>query len=602
MLSALIAMLAMLALSAPDLMAQRFQSVFGGPNCREAARYGVKQLAGGGYIAVGESYSVSSTCSASDIYVVRTNANGTTLWSFTYNIAPFDSATDVIETSAGDFVICGVTGPTTTCNRGRDAFLLKITSTGGVLLARRYGSLRDEIAWNLIETRTGNGTTTFPGDYVVAGSTDANGNTDGYLFRTDQNLNLIWDHRYDPAGANQTDIFYGLAEATLSSPTGTAADIVAVGVSASPVGVGLRDVFVVRVNGTNGAIGAAPQGAALYGGSQDDEGRAVVEIQQGTSTGNFVIAGITRSRPAPSTSEEILMLEISPNPCTMVAATFTGNDGATADGAIDLKENPFSTAAAREVIVTGYTSIGSAVLTGENVFLQRYRTGNLILSGVGMAYGGNGADRGWSVNAATNTTGTTGFVVAGYTQSPNLIGAADPQQMYLIKTNSTLSSNCNELTITFSFETAAITRVCVTTAQGIIGQTCNPATAATQATWGTQLCYINPRTHQENGGQNDGVSGVESPATISFPEGSVISYPNPLSSGQTLNLRFDLRSGASAEIVISDVMGRIIYQETAAIGAGQAEYPVRTDGWATGTYQVGVRIGGVLKSTRVVIE
>lgn len=602
MLSGVIAMLAMLALTAPDLMAQRFQSVFGGPNCREAARYGVKQLAGGGYIAVGESYSVSSTCSNSDIYVVRANANGTPLWSFTYNIAPFDSATDVIEIAGGSFVICGVTGPTSTCNRGRDAFLLKINSAGGVLMARRYGSLSDEIAWNLIEARTGNGTTTFPGDYVVAGATNVNGNTDGYLFRTDQNLNLIWDHRYDPAGSNQTDIFYGLAEATLSSPTGNAADIVAVGESASPAGAGLRDLFVVRVSGANGTIGAAPQGSALYGGSQDDEGRAVVEIQQGSSTGNFVIAGITRSRPAPSTSQEILMLEISPNPCTMIAATFTGNDGATTDGAIDLKENPFSTAAAREVIVTGYTNLGNAVLTGENVFLQRYRTGNLILSGIGMAYGGNGADRGWSVNAATSTAGTTGFVVAGYTQSPNLIGAADPQQMYLIKTNTALSSNCNEQPITFSFETAPLSPICVTTAQGVIGLTCNPAVAATQATWGTQLCYISSRTQQENSGGNDGVSGVESPATISFSEGSVMSYPNPLASGQTLNLRFDLRSQASAEIVISDIMGRVIHQETAVIEPGTEAYPVRTDGWAAGTYQVGVRIGGVLKSVRVVIE
>lgn len=259
MISGIIAALAILAVGGPDLMAQRFQSLFGGPSCRDAARYGVKQLANGGYIAVGESYSVSSSCSNTDIYVVRTNPNGTLLWSRTYNIAPFDSATDVIETSAGEFVICGVTGPTSVCNRGRDAFLLKISGTGALIGVRQYGSTLDEMAWNLIEARTGNGTTTFAGDYVVVGSTTVNGNSDGYIFRTRQNLNLIWDRRYDPAGASQTDLFYGVAEAVISSSTGTAADIVAVGVSASTAGAGANDLFVIRVNGNNGLIGAAPR-------------------------------------------------------------------------------------------------------------------------------------------------------------------------------------------------------------------------------------------------------------------------------------------------------------------------------------------------------
>ena len=593
-----------LLVAGAELMAQRFQSVFGGPACREAARYGVKQLASGGYIAVGESYSVNATCSNSDIYVVRTNANGALVWSFTYNIAPFDSATDVIETTTGDFVICGVTGATSTCNTGRDAFLLKITNAGGVVAARRYGSARDEIAWNLIEARTGNGVTTFAGDYVVVGSTDANGNTDGYIFRTRQNLNLIWDHRYDASGALQTDIFYGVTEAVVTSPTGNAADIVAVGLSESPAGAGARDLFVVRVSGANGAIGAAPQGTALYGGAQDDEGRAVIELQQGPSFGNFVIAGITRNRPAPSTSEEILMLEVSPNPCTMVAASFTGNDGATPDGAIDLKENTFSAAITREVIVTGYTSLGNAALLGQNVFLQRYRTGTMALSGTAMAYGSNGEDKGWSVNIAANSSSpqTPGFVVAGYTRSSNLIGAADPEQMYLIKTNTTLSSNCNEAVVTFSFEVAAIASICVTTAQGTVGQVCSPGLSATARTWGTQLCFISTGTHKQDGGDNDGVSGVESPAVISFSEGTVRSYPNPLASGQPLNLRFDLSSATQAEIIVSDVMGRIVHQESARIEAGSALHMVKTDGWAAGAYQISVGIGGTLKTTRVVVD
>lgn len=313
-----------------------------------------------------------------------------------------------------------------------------------------------------------------------------------------------------------------------------------------------------------------------------------------------MIAGITANRPAPSTSDEILMLQITPNPCVMVAASFTGNDGATPDGAIDLKENIFSTAAARDVIVTGFTNIGNAVLTGENVFLQNYRIGTMALSGIAMAYGGNGPDRGWSVNVASSTAGTTGFVVAGYTSSPSLIGA-DPEQMYLIKTNATLSSNCNELPITFSFETAPLTMSCMTTAQGSIGLVCTPPVSSTARTWASQLCFITPFTRQPDGGANDGVSGVESPETISFSEGSVTSYPNPLASGQTLNLRFDLRAQTPVEIIVSDITGRIVHQESAAIEAGSGLHPVATGGWASGIYQISIRIGEVMKTSRVVV-
>src|SRR3954471_14057247 len=69
-------------------IAQTFQWVYGGPNCTQAGRYGVLQLPGGGYIAVGESFSPTPGCFGfgSDIYVVRTAANGAVLWSFTYNI------------------------------------------------------------------------------------------------------------------------------------------------------------------------------------------------------------------------------------------------------------------------------------------------------------------------------------------------------------------------------------------------------------------------------------------------------------------------------------------------------------------------------------
>jgi len=93
---------------------------------------------------------------------------------------------------------------------------------------------------------------------------------------------------------------------------------------------------------------------------------------------------------------------------------------------------------------------------------------------------------------------------------------------------------------------------------------------------------------------------VESPL-ITFTEGTVTSYPNPLASGQALNLRFELASLAPAEIIVSDVVGRIVHRETATLAAGSALHVVKTDGWAAGSYQISVRIGETLRTTRVVL-
>jgi hypothetical protein len=108
-------------------------------------------------------------------------------------------------------------------------------------------------------------------------------------------------------------------------------------------------------------------------------------------------------------------------------------------------------------------------------------------------------------------------------------------------------------------------------------------------------------TRERGGNDNDGVSGVESPAVISFKEGSVTSYPNPLTRGAMLNLRFDLASAATAHITVSDIVGRIIYENDATLESGSAVRPIGTNGWASGTYIVRIEIDGKASTTRVVV-
>ena len=74
---------------------QTFQSVFGS-SWEEAGRGGVKPIRDGGYIAVGHSNSPTQG-GTSDIYLVRTNGDGSLAWSITYDIGGKDSATGIGE-------------------------------------------------------------------------------------------------------------------------------------------------------------------------------------------------------------------------------------------------------------------------------------------------------------------------------------------------------------------------------------------------------------------------------------------------------------------------------------------------------------------------
>lgn len=583
--------LAAFVMSSAHASAQRFQYVYGGPECRDAGRYGVKQLSDGGYLFVGETYSVQADCGISDTYVLRTNPDGSLQWSAAYHIGNVDSATDVIEDQNGDFVVTGVTDNGDFCTQTRDVFIMKIDPNGNLLQpVRTYGYREsDEIAWNIVETESS--------DYVVVGSTtlEAGAERDGYIVRVDNGLNVIFQNRYHGDG---DDYFYGVDEARIDG----SGDIVAVG-GTNSWAFGDYDVWIVRVDGNSGTFNGAPQGGAVWGHERFDEARAVIEVRESEYRGHFVVTGITESRPSGS-SQEVLMLQFDGDPCNRVADQYAGDAGDLRDGGIDLKEDAFPDVEVGGVIVTGFTNFGDDQRLVENAFLQRFEIGSLNITGAGMAYGGDGVDWGWSVNNATiddpDIAATPGYIVCGFTQSPNLIGN-DPEQVYLIKTNTSLESGCNEVAFEFIAEPADFNIECFEVEVIEQPEDCEYDVEWENLDWQEALCYEYPRTRRQGGNENDGVSGVETPAVISFKEGTVISYPNPVTSGTNLNLRFDLNTSAQAHITVTDIVGRVVVEKDATVEAGSALQMIETAGWTSGSYIVRVTIGGVASTTRVVV-
>lgn len=112
-----------------------FQKTYGG--IAGGVGYSVEQTTDGGYIIVGSSYSASGV--APDIFLVKTNSNGDSVWTKTYGGADIDEANCVHQTFDGGYIICGSTFSFGVGNS--DVYLIRTDSVGDTLWTKTYGGL-----------------------------------------------------------------------------------------------------------------------------------------------------------------------------------------------------------------------------------------------------------------------------------------------------------------------------------------------------------------------------------------------------------------------------------------------------------------------------
>lgn len=612
-----------------DAMAQRWEIVLGDPVCKDAGRGGVRQTTDGGYITVGETF--GPTCGSSDIYVTRVNNDGTLFWSARYNIGLNDSALDVEEVrndpnGVGGYIITGVTDQLppwpTPCDASRDIFLLRIDRCGTILWMRTYGHRQtDDMGWDVVEATTGSPALgTNPGDFIVAGwRILTNGvNRDGYIMRVTSTGNCIWGSDYD-SPTNQDDYFYSVDESTVGV-AGTG-DIIAAGGTNS---VGAGDGWIVRVNGNTGAV----VNSCTYGGSRFEEFRSVIELSMGAVAGSIVAVGTTSST---SQNLEAYLIRVPAGLGAPIAQRTLGDGGTLPDEALWVREvgNPAGTET--NIIVTGYVTPPTGVgFGGADVFLQEYIATPLApVAPVTTIYGGIKADWGWSVSPTVPIPQcvTSGYVICGFTQSqldPNFPN--DPEQLYFIKTDAAKSSNCERI-YNASDRLVTLPHMCQTLKTAPFCQWCQPPIEKAPLNWlyrdcftadGTCLCPPEPcagvgvNGARWNGAQpgNDAAPNNRPAAVPSISEnvieldnGGIATYPNPIPAGATFTLNYAQKETDMARVVVSDLLGKVIYTESfASTMGGEESVPVNTMGWAKGTYIVKVTTGDASYTKRIVIE
>lgn len=171
----------------------------------EATGISIITLPGDNYLIGGEFIKLdvdNVTRTNRDMYVIKLNGNGDTLWTKQYSkgtgtasTPDFEGVRKVIRTSDGGFAVVGYTSWAT--GGQQNAWLVKTDSMGNKQWEKTYGGSAHEQGLDIIQT-TGGG-------FYITGFTDSYGPAirNWYLVRTDNTGNQLW---YKAYGGNEYNI------------------------------------------------------------------------------------------------------------------------------------------------------------------------------------------------------------------------------------------------------------------------------------------------------------------------------------------------------------------------------------------------------------
>jgi len=148
--------------------------------------FSIQQTNDSGYIMCG--FTTSFGAGAQDVYLVKTDSQGDTLWTKTYGGTGDDLGYAVIQTTDGGYAISGYTSSYGA--GGIDVYLIKTNSQGDTLWTRTYGGVQNDAGSSLYEA--------VDGGYIIVGETRSfgSGSLDAYILRTDENGDTLWTRIY----------------------------------------------------------------------------------------------------------------------------------------------------------------------------------------------------------------------------------------------------------------------------------------------------------------------------------------------------------------------------------------------------------------------
>ncbi len=225
----------------------------------------VQQTTDGGYIVSG--YTSSFGAGGYDVVLIKTDANGVAAWNQIYGGYDSDYGYCVQQTSDGGYIAAGESGSFVMYDY--DAYLIKTDANGDTMWTRNYGGFDWDEAHCVRQTSDGG--------YILTGGTYSfgAGGYDVYLIKTDSDGDTSWTRTY---GGMMEDAGKSVLEASAGGYILTG--------SAGSFGAGWNDVYIIRTNASGDTLWTQ-----VHGGAAEDVG---YNLQQ-TSDGGYIIAGETRS-------------------------------------------------------------------------------------------------------------------------------------------------------------------------------------------------------------------------------------------------------------------------------------------------------------------
>ena len=176
---------------------QSWIRIFGGTY--QDVGYSVQKTSDGGYTVAG--YTRSFGAGGYDVYIVKTDSSGDTIWTRTYGGVGEDYGYSIQQTMDGGYII---TGYTNSFGVGwDDVYLIKTDSTGDTLWTRTYGGTYFDLGNSVQQTQDGG--------YIIVGNTNSFGNADIYIIKTNASGDTLWTRTY---GGTNFDFGYSVQQAT----------------------------------------------------------------------------------------------------------------------------------------------------------------------------------------------------------------------------------------------------------------------------------------------------------------------------------------------------------------------------------------------------
>lgn len=345
--------------------------------------HSVQQTSDGGYIIAG--YVYSELTGSQDIWLIKTDASGDTLWTNTFGDGRLNMGRSVRQTSDRGYIISGFARP-----YGApldEVLLVKTDASGGMIWFKNFGAGWLDMDHSVQQTSDGG--------YIMAGATPPPeaAYMDVWLIKTDASGDTVWTRTL---GGDIPDVGYSVWQ------TSDGGYIIA-GYTFS-YGAGSEDAWLVKTDASGEMVWNKP-----FGDIYQDMAHSV----QQTSDGGYILAGYTLSFGVGN--EDAWLIKTDASGKMVWNRTFGGRDKDIAHSVQQTSDGGY--------IMTGETdSYGSG---GKDVWLIKTdASGNMVWA---KTFGGHLDDIGWSVQQ----TSDGGYIVTGLTRS---FGAGF-YDVWLIKTD-----------------------------------------------------------------------------------------------------------------------------------------------------------------------